>query len=160
MLERRGSSIQSQPKQSEAPSRLDEIGVVDGLANVAVGSESVAAGNVLLLLRGGHDDNWKRARPGILPQPAQHLEAVEKGEVQIEQHDGWCFATRSDEGSRHEEVIECFDPVPGHNDLTMNTGLLECPNGQLGVVWIVLHEQNCLRLQWLCPEMTSVSKVA
>ena len=53
-------------------------------------------------------------------------------------------------------MIERFDPVADDDDFTRNSGLLERPDGQLGVVRVVFHEQNDLRFQWLCTEMTSV----
>jgi len=66
----------------------------------------------------------------------QHLEAVHLRQFKIEQHHlgDWPGAVR--------EEVHSFGAVTAHVYLIRQIALLECPQRELGIVRVVLDEQN------------------
>ena len=76
--------VEEQPEPADKSYGLGELTGLDGLADVAVGSEVVGAAQIVLIDRGGEDDYGKTGSAGRRGCP-EHVEPADLGQVQIEQ---------------------------------------------------------------------------
>src|SRR5215203_4814795 len=151
MLHWRGL-VQYQPVEPELLDSPDELLEIYRLAYVAVGAEAVAVEHVPLLSRRSQDDHGQAPRTLICPQALEYLEPVHPGQLEIEQyqlrHDG---GIPSRIGAAREQVIEGLDPIVGHNDLVVDAGFPERPQGEQLVVGIVLDQEDDLGAHLVLP---------
>src|SRR5207237_1243897 len=121
--------VEDEPVDPELAHGLDELAEVDRLADVAVRAQAVAGDDVLLFAGRGEDHDRQQARAGVGPDAPQHLEAVDLGELQVEQHElGRGGAPGVGAGA--EQPVEGLGPVAGQEDLVLDVVLRERAAGQ------------------------------
>jgi hypothetical protein len=142
-----GDLVQHEPVEAQLARRLQELLEVDRLAHEAVRAQAVAADDILVLVRRrqDHDGHALRARVGA--QLAQHLEAVDLRQLEIEQH----HLRERRRGRRgvlaaRQQVIQRLDPIARDDRLVEDVGLLQGEERQLLVHGVVLDEQDDLGL--------------
>jgi hypothetical protein len=76
-----------------------------------------------------------RAGPGVVPDAAKHLDAVDLGELQVEQHD-------LGEEVGVGEIVEGLDPVAHDDDVVPHIGPAQRAEGERLVVGVVLRDED------------------
>ncbi len=104
---------------------------------IGVGGEPIR-----VLLRGGEHYHRQEARPLIGADRRQHLQAVHPGHLQIEQHHRRQPALAPGMRATGEEPVERIDAIIDPHHRIGDAGLGEGAHGQLGVVVVVLREQD------------------
>src|SRR3546814_5658641 len=99
----------------------------------------------LLLLRGGENDHRQNVGPLVGSDPPQHLEAVDFGQLEIEQyhlrqisHVAACIVAAA------EQVVERLGAIAGNDHRIADVVLAEGPQRERLVVRIVFDQQNRL----------------
>ena len=139
--------VQHQPVQAQLTDAFRELGEVDGFADVTIGSEIVAAHDVLLLLGRGQNDDRK---PLVLASARKRRNTSSPsllGKFQDqEDHLGrqvLHVAPRRIDRTR-TMIVRRLDPIANDDHLVPDVVLLERAKRESLVVGIVLHQQNCL----------------
>src|SRR4029077_17531219 len=113
------------------------------LDDVVVGPERVRRGDVGLLARRREHDHGEATGARVGPEPPQHLEAVDLGELQVEQdhtrHDADLVPRMA---AVAEKKVQRLGAVACHEHLVRDVALLEGPQRELLVVRVVLDQQD------------------
>src|SRR5688572_13801580 len=99
-----GGAVEDEPVEAELADAVHELQEVDRLAHVAVGAEAVAVQEVTLFVGRGEDDDGQVLGALVGAEAAQHLQAVELGQLEVEQHH-----LREEVPVGGEQVVERFD---------------------------------------------------
>jgi hypothetical protein len=116
---------------------------VNRFDNIAIDAEPVAFADVGLFLGGGehHDGDEGGARVGF--DAAQHLQAVEFGEFQVEEDEARTFIHGpAGVDALAEDVVERLDAIVGHLDMVGELGPAQGAQGHFEIVGVVLDEQD------------------
>ncbi len=81
-------TIPFQPVSADISRALNEFGKGSGLHDVAVCPVGLAASEVMLVVRGGEDDDRDCRKPRIGPKPLQDVASVLVAEVEVEKNQG------------------------------------------------------------------------
>lgn len=136
-------TVQEHPVKSEAAHGLDEGTEFDRLAHVTVGAEVVAGDHVRILARRRENDDWQHAGALVRPQAFQHAQAIELGELQVQQnHCGNARSIASGMLAAAEQEFYGLDAVAHDDDVMCQVVLAKAEQRQLLVVGIVFHQQN------------------
>src|SRR3954466_1920099 len=81
-----GDTVEQHPVEAETGDRIEERLELHRLDDVAVDAESVGLDDVPLLVRRGHHHHRDGPRRGVGLEATQHLDAVDLGHLDIEQH--------------------------------------------------------------------------
>src|SRR6185436_13853485 len=149
------------PVESHVGDRAGKCLEIDRFDDVAVGTQAVRPRDVGLLARRGEHDNRNALGPSLLLEAAQHLEAVDLRELQVEQdHLGDDPDLPQRMRPITEEELQGLGAVMAHKHLIREIPLLECPEGQLRVTRIVFDEQDLdfVRLRHASDAPRSVKK--
>src|SRR6266700_8172269 len=135
--------VQEQPVHAEGPGRLLELIEVDRLDDVAVDAQPVALDQVTLLARRGQHHDRDGAGPLVLLDPLQNLEAVDEGQLDVEQdHVRLVFDVARGVATRAEDVLERLLPVAHDLDPVRQVIPAQLVEGQRLVVGVVLEHQD------------------
>ncbi|MCZ7654294.1 MAG: hypothetical protein M5R42_08370 [Rhodocyclaceae bacterium] len=86
---RAAGDVEIEPVPAEQFDGFSQPAIIEGLANVAVGAQQGSRAHVTLLGRCRQDHNRQQAGAGVLPQFSQDFQAVDLGQVQVdERHAG------------------------------------------------------------------------
>jgi hypothetical protein len=134
------------PERAELPHRIDERVEVNGLHDVGVRTELVAADQVLLFARRRQHDDRYRLEHVIRFQRAQHVQSVHFGHLEIqEKHCGISWRpVRKRVAS--VQVIKGLGPIPEDHDLIGEVDFGQRRKRQLDVVRIVFRENDALQI--------------
>ena len=99
---------------------------MDRLPDAAVGAQLVALGQLARVVRRGQDNHWSGAGSAVGANGAQHLEAVQLGQLELEQDQpGRCRATAAAVSASAEKEVERLFAVPGDADLRVASQLAQ-----------------------------------
>src|SRR5579883_1228909 len=82
---RGGRLVQLEPEPTDGLRRFDELVEIDRLPDVGIGAEGIAPFHILLLPRGGEDNDRKDPAPWVGPEPPQDLQAVDLRQLEVEE---------------------------------------------------------------------------
>src|SRR5450755_2909396 len=127
--------VEEQPEHAQGADRLDEVGELYWLAHVGVGAVAITGDDVFVEFGTGEDHDRDDFGPIAGPDPPEHLQPVDLGELQVEQYEP---------GSRSlcGEKFQRLGTVRGHGDLVEDVVLLQGPERQRHVVGVVLYQQD------------------
>src|SRR5438093_547591 len=131
--------VQDQPVEPELAHGLHELAEVDRLADVAVGPEAVAVDDVPLLLGRREDDDGQQPGPGVGPDAAQDLHAVDLRQLEVEQDDYGNHRVALVRAGA-EDAVERLDSVVRYDDRVLDVVLRQGTPRQRLVVGVVLHQ--------------------
>jgi hypothetical protein len=153
--------VEDEPVEAELARGFHELIEVDGLANVAVGTQAVAIGAVLLFIGRGENDDGEKLGAFVGAELAEDLEAVELGEFEVKQND---FRERGKRrggiGTGSEEIVESFAAIAGDDDFVLNIIFFQRAECEQLVIGIVLDEKNGFDAQWKSPSMVNFRQVS
>src|ERR1017187_5236680 len=138
-----GRLVEKKPVEPDLVHGLEEFVRVHGLHDVAVRAEVIARHEVSLLARRGQDDDGDHFRPLVRLDAPEHLEPVHLRELEVEEDDSG--ERRPGAGGISpfsEEKLEGLGSVADDMNVVRDVGLLQRAQGQLGVVGVVLDEQD------------------
>jgi hypothetical protein len=137
----RRAFIQNEPIKTQLKHGLHELIEIHRLADIAIGPEAVTTEAVLLFHGRGQDDHGEELGTLIGAKPAKDLEAIQLGELQVQEDD-----LRSDPGvpagetAGAIEIVERFDTVVGHDHFIPDVVLAKGAKRERFVVRIVLDQ--------------------
>src|SRR6266700_3387062 len=141
--------VDEQPVHPQHAGRVDEVAEHHGLADKAVGAEPVGSGDIGILARGGQHDDRQRTGSGVGANAPQHLQPVDLGELDIQQHKR---GVKCLPGVLGQEDLEGMRTVGGDDDLVAEVVLPEGPQRERHVVWIVIDKQNRFIVHGRCSD--------
>src|SRR5450759_2745226 len=100
----RRNLVEFAPVAADALCEFYEIEKVHRLAQIAVGAEAIALDQIRLFQRRGKDHHGQIPGAGIGANAAQHLEAIDLGQFQIEQHELGLALARRDAALGQQEL--------------------------------------------------------
>ena len=116
---------------------------VHRLDDVAVDAKLVRADEVGLLVGGRQHHHGNQLRSVVGADPAQHLDAVHLWKLEVEHdHPGQVGIAAVDVWPVTDEVVERRLTVGQHEHPVRHMVLPQCAQRQLGVVGVVLHQQD------------------
>src|SRR5918992_3850364 len=77
--------VQDEPVKSELAYRFDELDEVHRFSNITIAAKTVAINEILLFLRRGEHDHWGKLGPFIGAETADHLQAVDLGQLEVQE---------------------------------------------------------------------------
>jgi len=116
-------------------------GSSDGLADVGVGTEAVGGVEVCVLFGGGEDDDGDQPGALVGADTADDFEPIDLGKFQVEQDERRLIQVIV---ALSEKNGEGFGAVADDGYRVENVVFLECPDGEVPVVGVVLDEQDLL----------------
>jgi len=137
---RRGG-IEHQPIEPELAHGFDERVEIHRLAHIAVDAELIAGDDVALFVRRGEDGYRQQRGAGIGAQALQDLQAVDLGQLEIEQDQ-----LRLDQGiapgmvAGAKQIIQRLGAIARDDDLVQNIALAQRAQRKRLVVRIVFHQ--------------------
>src|SRR5712691_10853025 len=135
--------VHGQPVKTEVGDRFHEGVEFDWLHDIAVHAELIALHAVSLLRRGGDDDAGNLLRALVRFHGAQHIDAVDLRQLQIEKDDArttqWIPARVL---AAPEDEIERLGVVAYSRDAVGQIPLLQCSHRELEVVRVVFDEKD------------------
>src|SRR6185312_13517963 len=115
---------------------------VNRFADIAVDAQTIASDDIALLIRRSEDNNGKHAGLLIFADLAQHFEAVDFGQFQVEQNDlrinSWSAVLPS------KKHIDGFLTIMRDTDVVCDVRFSEGPKREQFMVRIVLDQEDCL----------------
>src|SRR6202041_2538346 len=106
-------------------------------SHIAVGAVAIAGNDVFVEFGAGQDHHGDVLGSLVGPQPAQHLQPVDLGQLQVEQDE----AGRRYVAAFGEEKSQGLGTVVGYRDFVEDLVSLQGPDRQGLVVGIVLDQQ-------------------
>jgi len=139
----RRAFVEEQPVKTELAYGVDEFGEIDGLAHVTIGAQAVALEAIPFLIGGGENDHGEELGLGSGTQTAQHLQAIDLRQLQIENDD-----LRDDGrvavgvGAGGEQIVQGFGAIASHHHFVGDVVLAEGPKGESFIIGIIFDQQN------------------
>src|SRR5207244_10345281 len=135
--------VQKQPVHAEGTGRLLELIEVDRFDDVAVDAQPVALDQVALFARRGQHDDRDGAGSLVRLDPLENLQAVDIGQLDIEQdHVRLFLDIARGVATRTEDVLDRLLPVAHDPDPVRQVILCELVEGQRLVVGVVLDHED------------------
>ena len=140
-----GEAGHGHPEILDGSDDVEELGQVDRLGDVAVGTKAVGPADVFLRLRRGQDDHRNSLEGLIGLDFRQHLSPVFARQVQIQQDQigsraVGVLALSSEESQR-------FDTVGDMAEVFNHAPLIERLAGEPSVAWIIFDQED-LNFAW------------
>src|SRR6267378_658101 len=138
-----GMVIQQQPVETDVGDGAGECLEIHRLHDVAVRPQAIGARDVGLLARRREHHHGDPLGAILFLEPPQHLEAVDLGELQIQEDDLGDDADLAQAvRSVPEKEVKSFRTIAAHEHLVGEVALLERPQRQLRVARIVFDQQD------------------
>ena len=127
-------------------SDLAEAMKIDGFDDVALCAEAAALIDVTVPFRSRQDDDGNGLCARIGFEPPQDFEAIDPGQVEIQQNDErQRFGFSFEKCAGAKQKIERFNAIPRNAHRIGDTGASERADGEFGIVRIILNQENFAR---------------
>src|SRR5689334_3270616 len=121
---------------------MNEFFEADGFDHVRVHAEVVTVHQVLFLARGGEHNDGNAAQFFRSANNAEHLQAVDLGKFEVEEHDGRVSFLTIGPGSLAQQVVQSLLTVSCRDHVIGQVGTFKSHQGQFQVFRIVFDEQD------------------
>ncbi|OMP13137.1 hypothetical protein COLO4_02214 [Corchorus olitorius] len=130
------------PEHAEVTDRGNEITEFDRLDHVGVHAQFVGLFQIGLLPRRRQHDHGDAAQLRGTTHQVQHLEAIDLGQLEIQQHHGGIARLAIGIGLAAQQVINRFGAVTQDHDIVGQLAALQSHQGKLQIVRIVFDQHN------------------
>src|SRR5215475_7765155 len=116
---------------------------IDRLDDVAFCAEAAALIDITVALRSGQDDNGNGECTRIGLEPAQHFDAVDLGQVEIQQdHERQGLRLSFEISAGAKQKIERLSAIARDAHRIGHAGASKSANSEFSVIRIIFHQKN------------------